>query len=168
MRRFYESFALVAQRRGWLRIRALKIDGVLKAVLFGYAYDGVFSALQGGRDPDDPHGVGDVLYNFELKACIEEGLHEYDFLGGLTLYKRHWGAQVRKGCDMLVGKTASATWRAQRSQLDERLSFCQNSQGVPRLELRVTRWMKVEHPISFEDNHRNVQFILHSINRIAN
>ena len=104
MQRFYESFALVAFRHGWLRIHALKIDGVVKAILYGYVYEGVFSALQGGRDPDDSSGTTDILYNFEFESCIKEKLHEYDFLGGFSAYKRHWGAEVRNGCDLLVGK----------------------------------------------------------------
>ena len=104
MKRFYESFAPVALRMGWLRLRAMKVDGVIKAILYGYAYGGVFSALQEGRDPKDSSEAANVLHDLEIKACIEEGLREHDSLGGFTEHKRRWGAEPRQGCDLFIGR----------------------------------------------------------------
>lgn len=106
MRRFYEVFAPVALRKGWLRLYALKIDGLVAAVQYGYAYAGAFSQLQEGFDPDTFAGVGNILRNRVIKACIEEQLSEYDFLGGFTDHKRRWGAKARNGYDLFVGRNS--------------------------------------------------------------
>lgn len=104
MARFYERFAPVALQRGWLRLYGLKVGGVFKAVQYGYAYSGTFYQLQEGYDPSAPKGVGNVLRHLVIKACIEEGLSEYDFLGEYTDHKRRWGAEQRTGCDLFIGK----------------------------------------------------------------
>ncbi len=104
MQRFYESFAPIALQRGWLHLHALKVDGVVRAIQYGYAYDGVFSQLQEGYDPDVFDGVGNVLRNHVIRTCIENGVREYDFLGGFTEHKRRWGAEVREGLDLLIGR----------------------------------------------------------------
>jgi CelD/BcsL family acetyltransferase involved in cellulose biosynthesis len=106
MRRFYEAFAPIALRKGWLRLYGLKIDGVVAAVQYGYAYGGVFSQLQEGFDPDAFGGVGNILRNRIIKACIDEHLNEYDFLGGFARHKRRWGAKVRNGYDLFVGRNS--------------------------------------------------------------
>ncbi len=100
---FYRRFGKVALHRGWLRLFALKLDGHIRAVQHGYAYEGVFSQMQEGFDPDAPVGIGNVLRSMVLKACIEERLREYDFLGGFSEHKRRWGAQLRNGRDLFMG-----------------------------------------------------------------
>lgn len=103
MKRFYESFAPEALRKGWLRLYALKVDGVVKAVQYGYAYGGVLSALQDGCDLSFS-GIGNVLRNLVIKACIEDGLCECDFLGGFTDHKHRLGAEPREGYDLFIGR----------------------------------------------------------------
>jgi CelD/BcsL family acetyltransferase involved in cellulose biosynthesis len=104
MRRFYERFAPLALRCGWLRLAALELDGVTRAVQFGYAYAGRFYQLQEGYDPAAPEGVGNVLRESVFRQCIAEGLREYDFLGEFSEHKRRWGAQQRVGIDLLIGR----------------------------------------------------------------
>jgi len=104
MARFYERFAPVALERGWLRLYGLKVGGVMQAVQYGYAYGGTFYQLQEGYDPQGPPGVGNVLRDLVFRACIEEGLCEYDFLGEYTEHKRRWGAERRMGCDLFIGR----------------------------------------------------------------
>ena len=104
MGRFYERFAPAALANGWLRLFALRVDGVIRAVQYGYAYRGTFYALQEGYDPDAGDGTGNVLRNLVVKACIEEGLREYDFLAEFTDHKRLWRAERRLGHDLFVGR----------------------------------------------------------------
>jgi CelD/BcsL family acetyltransferase involved in cellulose biosynthesis len=104
MQRFYESFAPVALRRGWLRLYSLRVDGRTRAVQYGYAYGGAFHQLQEGYEPEGYDGIGNVLRNLVVEKCIEEGLEEYDFLGEFTEHKRRWGAQRREGSDLLIGR----------------------------------------------------------------
>ncbi|HNY76815.1 MAG: GNAT family N-acetyltransferase [Sedimentisphaerales bacterium] len=109
MKRFYEAFAPVALRRGWLRLYGLRVDGIIRAVQYGYAYHGVFSQLQEGYDPDGFDGAGNVLRNQVIKMCIEEKMSEYDFLGGFSEHKRRWGAEPVTGYDLFVGRKSPKT-----------------------------------------------------------
>ena len=104
MKRFYESFAPVALCKGWLRLYVLMVDGVPQAVQYGYVYNEIYHALQEGYNPNGFDGIGNVLRNVIVEKCIEEGLHEYDFLGGFTEHKRLWGAEPRQGYAFFVGK----------------------------------------------------------------
>ena len=104
MASFYERFGGCALSRGWLRLYSLKVDGLVRAVQYGYVYGGVFSQLQEGFDPDVVPGIGNVLRNLVFHACIEEGLREYDFLGGHADHKRRWGALERSGHDLFIGR----------------------------------------------------------------
>jgi CelD/BcsL family acetyltransferase involved in cellulose biosynthesis len=113
--RFYERFAPRALARGWLRIYAIEDGDELKAVQIGYAYDGVFHAMQEGFDPAYVAGVGNVLRLKALEACIADGLRAYDFLGGITPHKERWLAEARDGHDLFLGrrslKNALVFWR---------------------------------------------------------
>lgn len=104
MMAFYRTFAPVALAQGWLRIYALRLDGVVQAIQYGYLYDGVYSQLQEGFDPAGPEGTGNVLRLMAIERLIAEGARTYDFLGEFTEHKRRWGAEQRVGCDLLLGR----------------------------------------------------------------
>jgi peptidoglycan/xylan/chitin deacetylase (PgdA/CDA1 family) len=116
MKRFYEAMAPVALRLGWLRLYVLRVDGVPQAAQYGYAYDGTLYALQDGYNPDGLDGIGNILRNFVFGKCIEERLGQYDFLGEFTEHKRRWGAELKSGYDLLIG----------RRSLKNRLLFWKN------------------------------------------
>lgn len=100
---FYRSFTLKALKRGWLRINAIESAGQIQAIQLGYVCCGAYLQMQEGFNPDFTHGSGNVLRRHTISLCIDEGLQEYDFLGGMTEHKRRWGAVKRTGCDMLIG-----------------------------------------------------------------
>ena len=100
--RFYESFAPLALKAGWLRIFALEENSAIKAVQLGYVYKGTFHQMQEGFDPDFVPGAGNVLRHQVIEACILEGLEAYDFLGEMSEHKRRWQAVPRKGYHALV------------------------------------------------------------------
>ncbi len=104
MERFYRQFATEALREGWLRILALEVDGVIQAMQYGYVYDSTFYSLQEGYAPNGMKGLGNVLRNEVIARCIKEKLRVYDFMGGSTDHKRHWGAEERWGADLFSGK----------------------------------------------------------------
>ena len=37
-----------------------------------------------------------------IEQCIDAGVQDYDFLGGVSEHKRRWGAQERDGCDLFI------------------------------------------------------------------
>jgi CelD/BcsL family acetyltransferase involved in cellulose biosynthesis len=94
-RAFYHDISTAFLRRGWLRFYHLEVDGVIRAAQFGFAFGGVLHSLQEAFDihfrPPGVGGVGVVLRGMAIRACIDEGLKAYDFLGGDEEFKTRWG-----------------------------------------------------------------------------
>ena len=107
MERFYRRFAPEALRQGWLRVFALEVNGTVAAVQYGYAYGTTLYSVQEGYDPQARKGVGNVLRKRAIELCINDGVKTYDFLGGFSDHKRHWGAHQRWGADLLMGVSSS-------------------------------------------------------------
>ena len=85
---FQREFARVAFERGWLRVLLLEVDGAPVACEYGFQFQDVYFAYQGGRDPAwDRHSVGFLLEVESIRRALEEGATEYRFLGGEESYK---------------------------------------------------------------------------------
>ena len=104
MKKFYERFAPVALRKGWLGLFALRVEGDVKAVQYGYTYNKSFMQLQEGFDPAAIPGLGNLLRKYVIEWCIENGMVEYDFLGEHTPHKSHWGGKERWGHHFFLGR----------------------------------------------------------------
>lgn len=100
--RFYEQFAPLALRAGWLRLYGAMEGGSFKAVQLGYVYNRVFLQMQEGFDPAYAAGVGNVLRHHVIESCINEQLTGYDFLGEMSEHKGRWLAQRRTGYDIFM------------------------------------------------------------------
>ena len=100
--RFYERFAPLALKAGWLQIFALKQHDAIRAVQLGYVYKSTFHQMQEGFDPDFLPGAGNVLRHHIIEACILQGVEAYDFLGEMSEHKRRWLATPREGCDAFI------------------------------------------------------------------
>lgn len=86
--RFHRDFAVVAQRRGWLRLWFLDADGRTVAAWHGFRFAGVESYYQAGRDPGwEGPSVGFVLLAHSIRAAFEDGMSEYRFLRGEQPFK---------------------------------------------------------------------------------
>jgi CelD/BcsL family acetyltransferase involved in cellulose biosynthesis len=101
-REFYERFVPQAFEQGWLSMYVLWDGGEPKAVQIGYIYKGALLHLQEGFDPGYVANVGNALRAHVIQDCIAQGVHEYDFLGGLSEHKRRWLAEERVGMDLLA------------------------------------------------------------------
>ena len=94
--RLYRDFATAAAGRGWLRLHLLELDGEPIAADLGCAIDGSAFLIKTGFDEAHARrSPGLVLRAEVLRASIEEGLTEYDFLGGPDAYKLRWTSVVR-------------------------------------------------------------------------
>lgn len=83
------SFAAAAQRRGWLRLRFLEIDGAPTAAFLGWRIGGTYTFYQSGFDPKwSGLSVGTVLMNRTIQSALEEGASEFDLLLGNEPYKK--------------------------------------------------------------------------------
>ena len=94
---FHREFVDLAVAKGWLRLFVMRIDGVPAAALYGLRYGDIFYFYQSGFDPAwSRQSVGLVMMGLAIRAAIEEGVAEYDFLHGTEEYKYHWSPQARE------------------------------------------------------------------------
>ncbi|HZA51944.1 MAG TPA: GNAT family N-acetyltransferase, partial [Myxococcaceae bacterium] len=95
-RGFYSELARTAADLGALALYFLRLDG--RAVAFHYAlqYGGRYLLLKPAYDEAIKEcSPGQLLMDEVLKACVERGLSEFDFLGPDMVWKRDWTDRVR-------------------------------------------------------------------------
>jgi CelD/BcsL family acetyltransferase involved in cellulose biosynthesis len=96
VRAFHEQATRSALDCGWLRMYALRLDGHLAAVMYGFHYGGRFYFYQHGHDDRyASHSVGLILMARTVGAAIEEGALEFDMLWGTESYKALWTREAR-------------------------------------------------------------------------
>jgi CelD/BcsL family acetyltransferase involved in cellulose biosynthesis len=85
---FQREFAAIALERGWLRLLLLEVDGQVVSCDYGFLFEDVHFAYQGGRDAAwDRESVGFVLDVESIRRALDGGAAEYRFLGGEEAYK---------------------------------------------------------------------------------
>jgi len=129
---FYEQFVPIAFDQGWLAMYTLLDNDVPKAVQLGYVYDGVFLQLQEGFDPDYSAHVGNVLRAFVIEDCINCGVREYDFLGGVSEHKSRWLGEERIGMDLLAARPGLKTLPIMHAGIWPTGAYLQPQDGVQR------------------------------------
>jgi CelD/BcsL family acetyltransferase involved in cellulose biosynthesis len=116
--RLYRDFARAAADCGALRLHMLELDGALIAASFDCAFAGVGSLLKTAFS--EPHGrlsPGLVLLAGVLRACIEEGIQGYDFLGDPDPYKMRWASEVRPRSQVFAYRGSASLGYAYRKAL---------------------------------------------------
>jgi len=94
--RLYREFAAGAAEAGWFRMRSLELGGELIAAEYGCTFGGGgFLIKTAFNEAYASFSPGLVLRGEVLKACIDEGLRFYDFLGGPDEYKHRWTSELR-------------------------------------------------------------------------
>jgi CelD/BcsL family acetyltransferase involved in cellulose biosynthesis len=104
-----EAFAERAQRRGWLRLRLLEVDGVPVAAFLGWRIGGRYAFYQSGFDPDwSQMSVGFVLLATTVQSALEEGAEEFDMLLGDEHYKSRFTNATRSVHTVIMTRPRSA------------------------------------------------------------
>ena len=87
--RFHDAVQPALLERGSLELVWLRVRGQPVAVAYNIVWDNKVLFYQGGRTLDVPKGVrpGIVLHARLIRAAIEAGRTEYDFLPGTSQYK---------------------------------------------------------------------------------
>jgi CelD/BcsL family acetyltransferase involved in cellulose biosynthesis len=94
-RGFYQQLSSVLLSRSWLEFWILEIGGKPIAADYGFRFKNVVYALQAGFDPSEhADSPGFCLKGEMLKALIESGVQQYDFLAGFGENKAQWNAQL--------------------------------------------------------------------------
>ena len=97
VRAFHEAATQEALARGWLRMYALRLDGQLAAVMYGFNYGSRFYFYQHGYDERfSSLSVGLVLMALTIRTAISEGALEFDMLWGTEPYKSLWTHETRR------------------------------------------------------------------------
>ena len=94
---FHEELSALALARGWLRLFTLRLDDRPLAAVYAFRYRDTVSFYQSGFDPGYAReSVGLVAVGLSIKAAVDEGATEYDFLHGDEAYKFHWARRTRE------------------------------------------------------------------------
>jgi CelD/BcsL family acetyltransferase involved in cellulose biosynthesis len=103
IQRFHREVAARFLAQGWLRLHLLEADGDIRSVLYCFAYNGRTYYYLGGFSPDlARYSLGTVLTAHAIRAAIEEGCVEFDFLRGEEGYKYRWQPEERVNCRLLL------------------------------------------------------------------
>jgi CelD/BcsL family acetyltransferase involved in cellulose biosynthesis len=110
VRQFLRDFAASAQRRGWLRLRLLEVDGSPVAAFLGWRLGDVYAFYQSGFDPAwAKMSVGIVLMADTIRSAMEEGAAEFDMLLGNEPYKQRFTNGSRDVHTVIVTRATSPT-----------------------------------------------------------
>jgi len=81
---------------GALRMYAMRIDGRIVAVFYGFAHQGTVYYYLSGYDPAlDRLSIGNLIVAHAVEEAVREGATTFDFLRGAEEYKYAWGATDR-------------------------------------------------------------------------
>lgn len=104
---FHRVVAAGMLARGRLRMYALRFEGRIESVLYGFVHGRRFYSYLSGFSPRLHHlSPGSLMIWHALTASLEEGLEAFDFLRGAEPYKYRWGAQDRWNRRRLIRKGA--------------------------------------------------------------
>jgi CelD/BcsL family acetyltransferase involved in cellulose biosynthesis len=124
-RAFHEAVMPALLARGALDLRWMTVDDRPVAAVYNIVWANRVQFYQGGRAVDLPKGVrpGIVLHLHAIRAAIEAGRAEYDFLAGGSQYKRQMALARRPmglmvvekpGLRRLASDIATRAWRRWR------------------------------------------------------
>lgn len=96
LRAFHAEASRRLAERGWLRLYALRLDGITVAAMYGFFYNRRFYFYQHGFDETyASYSLGLVTMALTIRAAIAEGAVEFDMLYGREGYKRLWTSSER-------------------------------------------------------------------------
>jgi hypothetical protein len=95
--RFHLDVAARFLHRGWLSFYRLLIEGKTVSILYCFNYNNCLYFYNSGMDMNwSRYKVGNILFYFAIKDCIEKGLEDFLFLRGDEGYKYFWTKSEHK------------------------------------------------------------------------
>lgn len=108
IRDFHSRIAGSFAAEGWLRLFVIRAQGRTLAGLYCYRFRERFYYYLGGFDPElGKMSLGTVLTAHAIRAAIDEGCTEFDFLRGDESYKTRWCSGQRMNQRLLVLRPGS-------------------------------------------------------------
>jgi peptidoglycan/xylan/chitin deacetylase (PgdA/CDA1 family)/CelD/BcsL family acetyltransferase involved in cellulose biosynthesis len=110
-RSFYREVSRSTLQKGWLAFHRLTWGERPLALQYGFRYHNHLYVLQEGYDPSfEVLRPGIALRGWVMRAGIESGLAEYDFLAGTARHKLDWGARPKLSRLVLLARKPAAAW----------------------------------------------------------
>ena len=137
---FYREVAGVFLGKGWLDLSYMRLDDAMLALHFGFVFGGrFFYYMPSFREEYAVYSPSRLLLVRQLQGAFDDGLAEFDFLGGDDPYKYDWATDVRRAY------TFSASSKAPHSRIaysaHTRLLPMLRNSGITRGVLRrFRRW----------------------------
>lgn len=95
--RFHQMAAERLAAAGHLLLIFLEVDGQIIAGRYDFVYNGRALSFQGGWLPEwEKQSAGKLILTAIMQWCCENGVREYDFLGGAAAYKDDWAEDSRE------------------------------------------------------------------------
>ncbi len=111
-RRFHDEVSVRLHEAGHLAMIFLEADGQIVAGRYDFAYAGKAWCFQGGWLPEwEKERAGKMMLTAMMRRCIENGLSEYDFLGGEASYKNEWSSDTRPMAEIEAANPSSMRGR---------------------------------------------------------
>jgi CelD/BcsL family acetyltransferase involved in cellulose biosynthesis len=93
---FHRQVAPRMLAAGALRMYAMRIEGTIRAVFYGFAHHGVVYYYLSGYDPElEKISIGNTIVAHAIEQAVHDGARIFDFLRGAEEYKYAWGAKDR-------------------------------------------------------------------------
>lgn len=129
---FHERVAKRLLARNSLLLILMEVDGVVVAGRYDFIYGGKAWSFQSGWLPEWANlSIGKLMIAETLRWCIENGLNEYDFLGGSAAYKADWASESRGMICLEV--TNPCSWRGLALAMFRRVvRRCHQPKGSPQ------------------------------------
>jgi CelD/BcsL family acetyltransferase involved in cellulose biosynthesis len=161
--RFHDEVmpALLDSADGKLELQWLVVDGRPVVALYNIVYRGRVYFYQSGRKLDVPKNLklGLAAHALALRAAIDDGHAEYDFLAGASQYKR----QLALARHPLVTLTAAAPSMRARTAVAAATAL---NQGLRRARLELTGQRDRLAAVAPEQRSRAGALALTALNRI--
>lgn len=105
---FHRDAARQLLQKGWLRLFALRLDGLTQASLYCFAYGDRLCYYQGGFEPTLARlSLGTVLTARAIQSAIAEGRQVFDFLRGDEPYKAKWTGAARTNARRIITRAGT-------------------------------------------------------------
>ncbi|MCA1706882.1 MAG: GNAT family N-acetyltransferase [Actinobacteria bacterium] len=110
VRDFHRQIATLFSHNGWLRLHLLLVRGEAIGAVYSFRYGDTVYFYQTGHDQAwARYGPGSAIVAYSIRASIEEGAAEFDFLRGDEPYKYQWTSQVRSDMRGWVSRGAKGS-----------------------------------------------------------
>ena len=104
-REFYRDLANRFLEKNWLHFTCLTADDEMVSAEYSFVYNRKYYSATAARDIRySKYSVGHLHYVFLIKAAIENGLQEFDFLKGDEPYKFYWTTSARRYMRIVIIK----------------------------------------------------------------